>query len=479
MTTENIALQAWRKDISYILHAVQGESDSRTFNFILYDQTGAVISLAGKTVAFYVQKPDGNIVMLATTTSGSTISVTLTLQACAVPGVMPCWIQLVDENGDDLRVDSLLLEVQACNFDGAVESSSEFTALQEALGDVAKFSGHITDYNNPHQVNGNQIRTGVIRGEAENGPYFDLDADNGRGELAATSLINTTASPTATIQIVDQTEYYAADFNGGDSTSRIQLQLSKDYTGSFDPYKRCELVTMGDLNIRANSTTTIPMGYNSIELHGNSTTDEGNIAIYRGTQGQQREQVIYAGENNTVLQYKPNSDQNAQIYLSNAEISLNTGGYARASIENDGAHFGDIYQNGNKVVSYDTLPMDDLPQARSNLGMMVLLWSGNWSSGSITVTGIENYNVILCDLNVDGRASNNRLIALRSTSSSFCGIGGSINRTTNNGTWITTSQFDVSGNTLSNMDTWGYTHFFGSNHSSNNEYSISAIYGIC
>lgn len=380
MTTENIALQAWRKDISYILHAVQGESDSRTFNFILYDQTGAVISLTGKTVAFYVQKPDGNIVMLATTTSGSTISVTLTLQACAVPGVMPCWIQLVDENGDDLRVDSLLLEVQACDFDGAVESSSEFTALQEALGDVAKFNSHITDYNNPHQVNGNQIRTGVIRGEAENGPYFDLDADNGRGELAATSLINTTASPTATIQIVDQTEYFAADFNGGDSTSRIQLQLSKDYTGSFDPYKRCELVAMGDLNIRANSTTTIPMGYNSIELHGNSTTNEGNISIYRGTQGQQREQVIYAGENNTVLQYKPNSDQNAQIYLSNAKISLNTGGYARASIENDGAHFGDIYQNGNKVVSYDELPMDDLPQARSNLGMGELLSESAYES---------------------------------------------------------------------------------------------------
>lgn len=156
MTNENIALQAWRKDISYILHAVQGESDSRTFNFILYDQTGAVISLTGKTVAFYVQKPDGNIVMLATTTSGSTISVTLTLQACAVPGVMPCWIQLVDENGDDLRVDSLLLEVQACDFDGAVESSSEFTALQEALGDVAKFSGHLTDYSNPHQVTAEQ-----------------------------------------------------------------------------------------------------------------------------------------------------------------------------------------------------------------------------------------------------------------------------------------------------------------------------------
>ena len=75
MTNENIALQAWRKDISYILHAVQGESDSRTFNFILYDQTGTVISPTDKTVSFYVQKPDGTTVMLATTTSGSTISV--------------------------------------------------------------------------------------------------------------------------------------------------------------------------------------------------------------------------------------------------------------------------------------------------------------------------------------------------------------------------------------------------------------------
>lgn len=157
MTTENIALQAWRKDISYVLHAVQGESDSRTFNFILYDQTGTVIPPAGKTVSFYVQKPDGTIAMLATTTSGSTISVTLTLQACAVEGIMPCWIQLVDDSGDDLRVDSLLLEVQACALDNAVESSSEFTALQEALGDVAKYSSHITDYNNPHQTVAAQV----------------------------------------------------------------------------------------------------------------------------------------------------------------------------------------------------------------------------------------------------------------------------------------------------------------------------------
>lgn len=121
----------------------------------------------------------------------------------------------------------------------------------------------------------------------------------------------------------------------------------------------------------------------------------------------------------------------------------------------------------------------DPVNARSNLGMGKLLWSGSWSSGSITVTGIQNYDVILCNLNVAGRASNNRIIALKTTSGSFCGVGGSIDQTSKNGSWIITTQFDISGNTLSNMDTWGYSHLFGGNHGSNNVYSISAIYGIC
>lgn len=185
MTSENIALQAWRKDISYILHAVQGESDSRTFNFILYDQTGTVISPTDKTVSFYVQKPDGTTVMLATTTSESTISVTLTLQACAVTGIMPCWLQLVDSNGDDLRIDSLLLDVQSCDFDGAVESSSEFTALQQALGDVAKFNSHLTNFDNPHQVTAEQA--GAVS-ETEKGQPNGLATLDETGKLTYSQL---------------------------------------------------------------------------------------------------------------------------------------------------------------------------------------------------------------------------------------------------------------------------------------------------
>lgn len=239
MTTENIALQAWRKDISYILHAVQGESDSRTFNFILYDQTGAVISLAGKTVAFYVQKPDGNIVMLATTTSGSTISVTLTLQACAVPGVMPCWIQLVDENGNDLRVDSLLLEVQACDFDEAVESSSEFTALQEALGDVAKFNGHLTDYSNPHQVTAEQANAVPIERTVNGKP---LSADITLNATDVGALPSTEKGQPNGLATLDAEGNLVQSHAAG-----FKLSVAQGGTGASDPVNARSNLGMGEL----------------------------------------------------------------------------------------------------------------------------------------------------------------------------------------------------------------------------------------
>lgn len=251
MTNENIALQAWRKDISYILHAVQGESDSRTFNFILYDQTGAVISPTDKTVSFYVQKPDGTTVMLDTTTSGSTISVTLTLQTCAVAGIMPCWLQLIDSNGDDLRIDSLILDVQSCDFDGAVESSSEFTALQQALGDVAKFNSHLTNFDNPHQVTAEQA--GAVS-ETEKGQPNGLATLDGTGKLTYSQL----PLFQSTIKVYRQNssgQTYNADFAVGASGSDLCA-----YVGLISP----EGEAINSLQLWEDRTTmTIPLAVSS------------------------------------------------------------------------------------------------------------------------------------------------------------------------------------------------------------------------
>lgn len=132
MIIEKVMLNASTRGVKEIIHAVQGENDSRTLEFQVYDTSGKIVNLTNATVYFYVQKNDGTIVMLPASISDNTASVVLTLQTCSVEGDHSCWIQIVIPNESDLRVDDIILRVQACDFDGAVESSSEFTALTEA-----------------------------------------------------------------------------------------------------------------------------------------------------------------------------------------------------------------------------------------------------------------------------------------------------------------------------------------------------------
>ena len=151
-------------------------------------------------------------------------------------------------------------------------------------------------------------------------------------------------------------------------------------------------------------------------------------------------------------------------------VSSSSKGTPGGVAELGSAGFVPIFQGGTNA--------GDPLSARSNLGMVNLLWSGNWSSGSVTVTGIQNYSVILCDVATSSGTSNNKLIAFRTTSGSFVGVGGSINSVSGN-SWLLTTQCNISDDTLSNMTTVGYSHTAGGSHGSINDYSIIAIYGVC
>lgn len=122
----------------------------------------------------------------------------------------------------------------------------------------------------------------------------------------------------------------------------------------------------------------------------------------------------------------------------------------------------------------------DPVNARSNLGMGKLLWSGSWgpSSGSISVPEIGNYIVVMMVLSDGGTATSHRILAavddIRLRGLSYTDGENSSNQ------YIIGFECDRSGTTLSNGRGLGINHNIGSNHGSGStEYGVAAIYGIC
>lgn len=97
--------------------------------------------MTGKTVTFYATKPDGNVIYNLCTLDDAThgiVSVCLTSQMSAAAGKMPCEIHVTDTNAATLKFVGLELEIIKCaNLDDAVESTSEFTALQVAMAEFS------------------------------------------------------------------------------------------------------------------------------------------------------------------------------------------------------------------------------------------------------------------------------------------------------------------------------------------------------
>ena len=134
MIENNLVLNANNKNVKTLIHAVQGENGSRIFDFTVIGTDGEILSLSDCEANFYVSKNDGTVSMLPTVISENSAQVTLTQQACAVSGDNDCWLQIIKSNQTaELRVDNLVLRVQKCNFDGAVESSNEFVTLTQKI----------------------------------------------------------------------------------------------------------------------------------------------------------------------------------------------------------------------------------------------------------------------------------------------------------------------------------------------------------
>lgn len=188
----------------------------------------------------------------------------------------------------------------------------------------------------------NLIKVGRIQGRVANGPYFDLDANNGQGELAASVLKGVGDGSTTTARIgfgayagggtYEGMRINTASGAGGEVTIAMQREQG-DYTLSND----VDFASSGNLTIRSQAIQSNPGGNNSVRMTGNSTTGEGTISLQRGKRDG-ASNVFFSDKDRTFIQFTSPGGKNTWVELTGNRIGFGTDGVERGSLDATGWH---------------------------------------------------------------------------------------------------------------------------------------------
>lgn len=135
MITKKIKLKTWETNY-IVLYANQGEINSR-FIEITFDTQNQSLDLTGKTVTIYAMKPDGNLIYndcIISDVASGIITVELTSQMSAVPGLVICELHIFNENGCLLKVKGLqIMIIHSDDFSSAIQSTSQYSTLINSI----------------------------------------------------------------------------------------------------------------------------------------------------------------------------------------------------------------------------------------------------------------------------------------------------------------------------------------------------------
>lgn len=188
----------------------------------------------------------------------------------------------------------------------------------------------------------NLIKAGRIQGRVANGPYFDLDANNGQGELAASVLKGVGDGSTTTARIGFGTYAGGGTYEGmrintaSGAGSEVIIAMQREQ-GDYTLANDAELMSLGNLVIRSQGIVTNPGGNNSINMTGNSTTGEGIIRLRRGRHDGASD-VLFSDKDRTYIQFTSSSGKNTWIELTGNRIGFGTDGVERGSLDANGWH---------------------------------------------------------------------------------------------------------------------------------------------
>ena len=147
--TLRVNLDCLRKDSQAIINAKVGEANGRKVVFTLYEGRTAFFVPAGVSVIFRAQKPDGTILYNHCVVDDGKVEYTITSQTVAVAGVYACELQIVSD-GRIIYSPYVTLNVMDNLYsDTEVESSNEFTELENALNRIPSLEVIYSKYTKP------------------------------------------------------------------------------------------------------------------------------------------------------------------------------------------------------------------------------------------------------------------------------------------------------------------------------------------
>lgn len=235
MTTKSITLDVWQSN-DVRVKVNQGEIDSRFLQIKITDKNKA-FDLADKTVVFYATKPDGELIFnyceIIDAQKG-VVNLAMTSQMSIVPGIIrDCEINIIDAGVTKLKVKGLSIEIVRCtDFDAAVESTSEFTALDETLADVQAVMDAYSEENIMKKITSMDGEGSGLDADLLDGKHGKDYATAEQGKKADTALQGITGNgveiPMSADKIVDITPQ---DIGAVPITRRINNKpLSSDIT---------------------------------------------------------------------------------------------------------------------------------------------------------------------------------------------------------------------------------------------------------
>ena len=145
-----INLDCLRKDSQAIVNAKIGEASGRKIVFTLYEGRAPFFVPSDTTVVFRAKKPSGAVLYNNCVVDDGKIEYTITSQTVAEKGVFPCEIQIIGADNKVIYTPCITLNVTENLYsDTEVESSNEFTELENALNKIPSLEVIYSKYTKP------------------------------------------------------------------------------------------------------------------------------------------------------------------------------------------------------------------------------------------------------------------------------------------------------------------------------------------